>query len=91
MGRAENTVEHYLVARAKACGATVRKLAWVSHHGAPDRVLLFPGGKIMFVECKSDVGKLSRQQRLELDMLSRLGFITAVVSSKEEVDALLAA
>lgn len=90
MGRAEGLVEHYLVRRVKERGGEIRKLSWVGRSGAPDRLVMFPGGRLIFVECKSDKGKLSRQQEAELAMLTRLGFRTAVVSSQDEVDALFA-
>ena len=91
MGRAERLVESYLVERIKARGGETRKLSWVGHKGAPDRIALFPDGVVWFIECKSKVGKLSPQQKAELAMLDRMGCRTAVVYSREEVDALLPA
>lgn len=91
MGRAENIVEQYLVTRVRALGGETRKLSWVGRSGAPDRLVMFPEGKLIFVECKSAVGRLSRQQTVELDTLRRLGFRAVVVHSKEDVDAVLAA
>lgn len=90
MGRAEYLVEHYLVEQVKRKGGEIRKLAWVGRSGAPDRVVFLPHGQIMFVECKSDVGKLSRQQLFEHATLLKVGVKVHVVSTREQVDALLA-
>lgn len=38
----ESKIEAYLVRRAKEVGADTRKLKFVAHDGAPDRVLMVP-------------------------------------------------
>lgn len=38
----ERDVEAYLVAKVKALGGEVRKVAWVGRKGAPDRVVMLP-------------------------------------------------
>ena len=91
MGRAEFKVEHYLCSQVKKMGGVSRKLAWIGRNGAPDRLVMFPGGKLIFVECKALAGKVSRQQTKEIETLTWLGQVAVVVRSKEEVDALLAA
>ena len=51
-------------------------LKWVSpgRVGVPDRILLFPGGDILFVEVKTKEGKLSPMQVRFHKRLRQLGF-----------------
>lgn len=51
--RNEADIERYLVKQAKLRGAEVRKVAWPGRRGAPDRVLMLPGGRVVWVELKS--------------------------------------
>lgn len=41
--------------------------------GAPDRMVLLPGGKIELVELKTDTGRVSPKQRLWHDRAAMLG------------------
>ncbi|EES5143852.1 VRR-NUC domain-containing protein, partial [Escherichia coli] len=48
----------------------------------PDRIVLLPGGRIIFVECKSP-GKPPRPDQLrEHERLRKLGFTVVVLDSK---------
>lgn len=77
-------------------GRAVRKrgglwLKWVSPGccGVPDRILAMPGGKVAFVEMKQMGGVVSKRQRYMLNLLSRLGFRTYVIYTKDEALAML--
>ena len=52
----------------------------------PDRLVVLPGGRVVFVELKRDDGKgrLSARQRKESERLSALGCDVQVVQSAEE-------
>lgn len=89
MGTAEAIVESYLVRRVKELGGVTRKLQYVGRNGAPDRMLLFPDGRIYFVECKRLGGKAKAHQLREMMELIDLGFIAATVDSKQAVDDFL--
>lgn len=76
----ENAIEKKLRARVKAHGG--RCLKWVSpgEAGVPDRIVLLPGGRIVFVETKRPKGgKLSPLQNYWGRTLKGLGFETWVV------------
>lgn len=57
--------------------------------GVPDRILLLPGGLVMFVELKrpkgGDIGKL---QKWWADKINALGFIHLWVRNHEDIKAL---
>ncbi len=85
----EKQVEQYLCKRVKALGGIAPK--WVSPglDGVPDRIILLPGGKVVFAETK-DTGKIPRKKQLHRHgQLRALGFTVAVPDSYTAVDALL--
>lgn len=47
--------------------------------GAPDRLVLLPGGKIELVELKTDAGRISPAQRLWHDRAKLLGTTVHVI------------
>lgn len=66
-------------------------LKWVcpGWAGVPDRIILLPGGVIMFVELKRPKGGvISPQQKWWADKLTRLGFQHLFIFSHEDVKAL---
>lgn len=69
-------------------------LKWVcpGWAGVPDRIILLPGGVIMFVELKRPKGGVvSPQQKWWADKLTRLGFRHLFIFSHEDVKSLEAA
>lgn len=42
----ERDIEKYLVDRVKALGGEVRKVQWIGRVGAPDRLVMLPGGRV---------------------------------------------
>lgn len=89
MGQEKN-IEAHLRDQAKALGGKARK--WVSpgNNGVPDRIVMFPGERIAFVETKAP-GEKSRSLQVKVqEDLRAMGFkVFADVDSKEKVDALL--
>lgn len=83
----EKQIEHYLGKRVKAQGGMSIKLTNLI--GIPDRLVLMPGGKCLFVELKAP-GELPRKIQLKrMKQLHLLGFKTYVVDSHEKVDRFL--
>ena len=86
----ERRIEQHLVRRAKEAGGVAWK--WVSPGtaGVPDRVLIMPNGRVVFVELKRPGGKLSAIQVRTHALLAGLGADVRVIDSREGVDALFA-
>ncbi len=66
-------------------------LKWVcpGWSGVPDRIILLPGGRVIFAETKRPKGgKLSKLQRWWLDMLRALGFWAVVVWNEDNINTL---
>lgn len=64
-------------------GMAVKLVPSVS--GLPDRLVLLPGGRLVFVETKSPTGTVRPHQTVVHEKLRRLGFTVVVLSSQEQV------
>jgi hypothetical protein len=69
----ERKLEAYLVKRCKERGLLTRKVQWIGHNGAPDRVIFGHDGELMWVELKSLHGKLSVIQDREIQRMTSRG------------------
>lgn len=75
----ERDIEKILTSEVKKLGGRAYK--WVSpgNDGVPDRIVFFPGRPAVFVELKSETGRLSSLQELQIRRLLDLGQEVAVV------------
>ena len=73
--------------RALGCGAVCLKFVSSGYTGVPDRIILLPGGRVIFAELKQP-GKVERErQRYVQSVLRRLGFdVFSAVDSDERID-----
>jgi len=85
----ESVVEKYLVKRVKAIGGGCFKWSGPNDRGKPDRMVMMPGGRVVFVEVKAPGKKPTKLQSYWLEKLSGLGFKAVVVDSVETVDQLI--
>lgn len=75
----ESEIEKILVREVKRAGGRAYK--WVSpgNDGVPDRIVVFPGKRPIFVELKTETGKLTALQRVQINNLKTLGQAVEVV------------
>ena len=85
----ESQIEARLSRRVKQAGGLCLK--WVSPGctGVMDRIVLLPGGRVIFVELKQPGGRLSERQKWMRDVLSGLGMDVRCLWNKEQVDKFL--
>ena len=69
----ESEIEARLVRGVKALGGVAYKFVSPGNVGVPDRLVVLPGGRVIFVELKAEGGRLSPMQRQQLARLRRLG------------------
>lgn len=81
----EKVVEHKLVELVKINGGMCIKLLCDQLIGLPDRMCLFPGHKIVFVELKTTGRKPKRIQVYMHNKLRALGFRVEVIDTVESV------
>jgi len=82
----ENLIERYLVKRVRELGGMAVKQIWQGRRGAPDRLVILPGGRMVFVECKAPGQKAKDHQLREHERLRKLGVMVVVVDSKDAIN-----
>lgn len=70
----EKTVEQKFVSEVKKAGGICPKWEAPGFDGVPDRIAMFPGGKIAFVEVKAPGEKPRPLQIARHNLLRKLGF-----------------
>lgn len=88
----ETTLEQKLIKRIRQEGGLCLK--WVSpgFTGVPDRIVLLPGGRILFVEVKRPGTKdgMSTRQKRVAEQLVGLGFTVIRMNSMDDIEEALA-
>lgn len=69
----ESEIEARLVRGVKALGGRAYKFVSPGNIGVPDRMVVLPGGRILFAELKTDTGRLSKMQIHQIAQLRLLG------------------
>ena len=54
--------------------------------GVPDRIVVLPGGAVIFVELKDTKGKLMANQRVQIPRLRKQGALVFVITGKTEAE-----
>ena len=85
----EKSVERKLVELTKLSGSLCIKLLTYQFTGLPDRMCLFPGGIIIFVELKTTGEKPRKIQLAVHRMLRNLGFRVEVIDTIKGVEDLI--
>jgi hypothetical protein len=75
----ERQIEAKLGERLRAAGCLYWKFVSPGNDGVPDRIVVCPGGQVMFVELKADGGVLTPMQRQKIDQLREHGADVRVV------------
>jgi len=78
----ESAIEKHLVAEVKKVGGIAYKFLSPARRAVPDRLVLLPGGRAVFVECKAPSEKPRPEQLREHERLRALGFTVMVLDSK---------
>lgn len=83
----ESEIEAQLVRRIKAAGGLCYK--WVSpgNTGVPDRIVILPGGRTIYVELKTETGRLSEIQKHTHALLQTRGADVRTLYGLDQVKA----
>lgn len=83
----EREVELYLRNLVKRSGGKAYKFESPGNDGVPDRLVVFPGNRIYFIELKRPGGKPRPLQVKKINELKSFGCKVGVIDSKEKVDS----
>lgn len=87
--KSEKYLEGLLAKRTKYLGCICLKYSNGNETGYPDRMVLLPGGGIIWVEIKSAGKKLRKLQQIRKEQLEALGHEVYVVDSVASVDTVI--
>ena len=85
----EKMIEQKLVTEVKKAGGICPKWVAPGFDGVPDRIAMFPGGKIAFVEVKAPREKPRPLQRARHELLRKLGFRVYVLDEIEKIGGMI--
>ncbi|WP_455577014.1 VRR-NUC domain-containing protein [Anaerosinus sp.] len=85
----ESLIERKLVIEVKKRGGLAVKFVSPGLDGVPDRLVLFPGGKLAFVELKATGKTMRPLQEKRARQLTALGFQVYCVDNKEKIGGVL--
>lgn len=86
MTKLEKDIEAKLRRTVSRHGGLCLKWVCPGWSGVPDRLVLLPGGRIVFVELKRPGGRLAEMQTYWARKLTALGFKHRVIWSAEDVE-----
>ena len=81
----EKDIEKLFRDEIKKAGGKAYKFTSPGNDGVPDRIVMLPDGRIVFVELKTDTGKLSKLQELQCRQIAELRQTVRVLHGLAEV------
>ncbi len=82
----EKDIEHYFKTAVEKHGAIVWKFVSPGQSGVPDRLVLLPGGRVVFAEIKAPGKKPRPLQRAVFARMARLGHDVFIIDSRLSAD-----
>jgi hypothetical protein len=85
----ESKIEKKLKKQVESIGGKALKFVSPGVSGVPDRIVLLPGGRIIFIELKAPGKKTSAIQNYRAKELRTLGFRVECIDSIEKINLFL--
>ena len=82
----ESQIEAKLGKLVRSYGGLYFKFVSPGNPGVPDRLLILPGGRIVFVELKTEVGRLAAIQNWQLAEMQKRGADVRVLKGIDQVN-----
>lgn len=88
-GMKESQIEKSLVKRVRDCGGLCYKFVSPNNPGVPDRIIITREGRTVYVELKTEVGRLAKIQQWQIEQMRKRGADVRVARGIDEVKALV--
>lgn len=85
----EKDLERKLVRQIEKAGGLCWKFTSPGTVGVPDRIVMLPGGRIVFVEMKQEFGRVQNIQKYRQKQLLTVGFDARVIKGEKALQAFL--
>ena len=85
----EKEIERRMVQTVKDRGGLCYKFVSPNNPGVPDRIIITPDGRVVFVELKTEIGRLARIQKWQISEMQKRGADVRVAKGWPAVKALL--
>lgn len=86
----EDAIEAELARRVRMLGGICEKVTVIGRRGFFDRLVVLPGGRVIFAELKRPKGgRVSPHQRQRHAKYKLLGAVVALIRNAEDIDRLL--
>ena len=86
----EKDIEQKLRQDVKEMGGRAYKFISPGNIGVPDRMVCLPGGRLIFVELKTESGRLTPVQQAQIGYLKNLGQDVRVLYGLDDVESFIA-
>lgn len=81
----ESTIEARLVREVRKLGGLCYKFTSPGNPGVPDRIVILPDGRTIYVELKTEIGRLAKIQQWQLDEMRKRGADVRVLKGLDQV------
>ena len=81
----ESAIEARLVREVKKRGGLCYKFTSPGNPGVPDRIVILPGGTTIYVELKTEIGRLAKIQKWQIEELRKRGVDVRVLKGMDQV------
>lgn len=83
----ESKIESRLVQMVRERGGLCYKFVSPGNPGVPDRIVITPGGRTVYVELKTEIGRLAAIQQWQLEEMRKRGADVRVLKGLDQVKA----
>jgi len=82
----ESKIEKWISEKIREAGGLSFKWLSPNNPGVPDRIYIFPGGKVFFVELKTEIGRLSNIQKWQRERLIDQGVNYRLIKGMKQAE-----
>ena len=83
----ESAIEARLVREVKKRGGLCYKFVSPNNPGVPDRIVITPEGRTIYVELKTEIGRLAKIQQWQIEEMRKRGVDVRVLKGLDKVMA----